>query len=167
METARTAGSTEEIHVLCSELCDAAGFDYFIYGVDFRAPRVRSQIAIVSGFPSNWWQYYQERGYISIDPVVRHTMERKLTPLIWNDIDPQQSPQSERVARFMSEARDFGLTSGVSFPVQGLNGESAIFSLVSRDSHVRAATRIAGILPAGQLLTAYIHEAAQRVFEIA
>jgi len=165
IEAARAAGSAEEIHDLCSELCDTAGFDYFIYGAEFPVSLVRPQTVIISGFPQEWWQHYQDRGYIAIDPIVRHTTERNTTPLIWDDIEPDQNPHSDLVARFMGEAQDFGLISGVSFPVQGQNGESAIFSLVSRDSHVQAAARIVGALPAGQLLAVYIHEAARRVFE--
>lgn len=164
IEAARSAGSVEEIHDLCSELCDAGGFDYFIYGAEFPVSLVRPQTIIISGFPRDWWQHYQERGYIAIDPVVRYTTERNLTPLVWNEIEPQDNPHAELVEHFLSEAEDFGLVSGVSFPVQGSSGESAIFSLVSRDSHAMAAGRIVAVLPAGQLLAVYIHEAVRRVF---
>jgi len=165
IEEARSAASAEEIHDLCSALCEAAGFDYFIYGAEFPVSLVRPQTVIISGFPQEWWQHYQDRGYIAIDPVVRHTTERNTTPIIWSDIDPKQNPHSELVDRFMSEAEDFGLLSGVSFPVQGQNGESAIFSLVSREPHVKASVHIVGAMPFGQLLAAYIHEAVRRVFD--
>lgn len=164
IEASQAVQAVDGIHDLCSRICDAAGFDFFIYGAEFPVSLVRPQMVAVSGYPPAWWQRYCERGYIAIDPVARHTTTRCTTPLIWNDIDPGRAPQPERVHAFMDEARDFGLVSGVSFPVQGQVGESALLSLVSRDPHARASDRIIGALPAGQLLAAYVHEAARRVF---
>ncbi len=165
IEVARTARTVDEIHDLCSQVCEAAGFDYFAYGAEFPVSLVRPQTVIISGLPQDWWQRYGERGYIAIDPVVHHTTTRCTTPLIWNEIDPACAPEPERVTPFLNEASDFGLVSGVTFPVQGRLGESALLSLVSRDSHVNASERITRALPAGQLLAGYIHEAARRVFD--
>ena len=164
IEAAQTVQAVDEIHELCSDICEAAGFDYFAYGAEFPVSLVRPQTVIISGLPQDWWQRYGERGYIAIDPVVYHTTTRCTTPLIWNDIDPQRAPQPDRVRPFLDEAHDFGLVSGVTFPIQGQLGESALLSLVTRDDHVTARARIMRALPAGQLLAGYVHEAARRVF---
>jgi DNA-binding CsgD family transcriptional regulator len=164
IDAARNAGSVEEVHGLCSELCDRAGFDFFIYGAVLPVSLVRPQTLIISGYPSDWWGHYQDRGYFTIDPVVRHTTSSHTVPLVWNDIDPESNPHADLVREFMSEAADFGLVSGVSFPVHGQQGETAILSLASREYHVRACARIVRVMPIGQLLAGYIHEAALRVF---
>ncbi len=165
IEAAKQAASVEELHTLCSFLCDRAGFDYFLYGAVLPVSMVRPQTFIISGYPDAWWQRYQERRYIRIDPVLQHTTERQTVPLDWEDVDPSAYVHGQDVRTFMSEAADFGLKSGVSFPVHGRDGEYAILSLATRDDHARAQGRIIESMPFVQLLAAYVHEAARRIFE--
>lgn len=165
IEAARQAGSVEEIHALCGYLCERAGFDYFFYGAVLPVSLVRPRTVIISGYPADWWDRYQERGYMGIDPVVHHTTSSQTVPLVWNDIDPNAHPHSRQVRAFMQEAADFGLASGVSFPVHGQHGECAILSLASNDPHEKSRDRIIQSMPYAQLLAGYIHEAARRVFD--
>jgi len=65
----------------------------------------------------------------------------------------------------MSEARDFGIISGVSFPVHTAQGDFAMLSLSSEESQFKAEKRIQRVLPLGHLFTAYLHEAVRRVFD--
>ena len=164
----RSPGGTVELtpgtNGYLSAFGELGGFDYFIYGAEFPVSLVRPQTVIVSGFPADWWQHYQDQGYIAVDPVVQHTTQRNTTPLIWQDIEPAATPFPESAERFMREAHDFGLASGVSFPVHGQLGESAIFSLVSSWPHPRVSAHIVRAMPYGQLLAGYVHEAARRVF---
>ncbi len=88
IEAAKQAGSVEELHALCAFLCDRAGFDYFLYGAVLPVSLVRPQTYIISGYPNEWWERYQQCNYISIDPVLRHSTERQSVPLDWNDVDP-------------------------------------------------------------------------------
>lgn len=164
IDAARQAGSVEEIHALCSYLCDRAGFDYFFYGAVLPVSLVRPQTVIISGYPADWWARYQERDYMGIDPVVRHTTSSQTVPLIWNEIDPERHRNPRQIRQFMREAADFGLASGVSFPVHGQHGECAILSLASNDDHEHTHGRIMQAMPFAQLLAGYIHEAARRVF---
>lgn len=164
IEAAQAIDSVEEIHRLCSELCDGAGFDYFIYGAEFPVSLVRPQTVIISGFPQSWREHYDSRGYIRIDPTVRHCVIRS-TPLIWDELRPLDERDERTIRQFMGEAADHGLRSGVSFPAHGQHGEAAMLSLVSNDPHSAASERILAVLPIGQLLVGYIHEAARRAFD--
>lgn len=165
IEAANQAASVEELHTLCSFICERAGFDYFLYGAVLAVSMVRPQTFIISGYPSEWWQRYQERNYIRVDPVLQHTTERNTVPLDWHDVDPAAYAHGDQVRTFMSEAEDFGLASGVSFPVHGREGEYAILSLATRDDHGHARARIIESMPYVQLLAGYVHEAARRIFE--
>lgn len=165
IDAARQADSVEEVHALCSFVCERAGFDFFLYGAVLPVSLVRPQTFIISGYPEDWWTRYQERNYISIDPVLKHTTGRQTVPLDWDEVAPDAHADSERVRTFMHEAADFGLAAGVSFPVHGREGEYAIFSLATRDQHDAARPRIMESMPFVQLLAGYIHEAARRVFE--
>lgn len=163
IESARTVASVEEVHALCGELCELGGFEYFIYGAEFPVSLVRPQTVIISGYPKDWRSHYEQQGYIRIDPKV-HRCFRRRTPLIWDEIAPLDAAEAAMIRQFMSEAEDFGLRAGVSFPTHGQHGEAAMLSLVSEQAHARTDGRILTVLPFGQLMVGYIHEAVRRVF---
>ncbi len=161
--TARAAESVADIHALCGEISQSAGFEYFVYGAKFPVSFVHPETTVVSGLPPGWWDRYGECNYLAVDPVVHQASSRRTTPIVWDDIRPEHGPEPARVAPFMAEAREFGLVSGVSFTLQGPSGETALLSLASRDHHAQAQERIVRALPAGQLLTGFIHDAARRI----
>lgn len=90
-------------------------------------------IFIETTYPDGWRQRYLEQGYVAIDPVVQLSF-RRITPLDWNEID--RSDQS--VCDFFSDAAEFGIgDQGLSFPIRGAHGETALFSINSH--HTTAA----------------------------
>lgn len=157
------AESVEDLHGICSKICEAFDFSYFIYGTRLPTSFIKPQIAVISGFPADWWAHYKACGYMRIDPTIAHCA-RRLTPLLWKDIKDDPKDPQRTVQKLLAESRDYGLRSGVSFPAHGGAGESAILSLVSEAEHAKAEHRIIEALPYGHLLTGYIHEAAKRVF---
>ena len=49
IEASLTASNAEEVHNLCSDLCQALGFDYFLYGSQFPTSFVNPEYVIISG----------------------------------------------------------------------------------------------------------------------
>ena len=162
IEESLKASSVEDLHTLCSKLCLQFGFDYFIYGAVYSNSLTKPRITVINGFPQEWWDNYSAQNYIKIDPVVSHFINR-ITPLDWKQID--QAAENKEVKIFMSDAHDFDLKSGVSFPAHGNRNESAVVSLVAGREYSETKDLIYRVFPYGQLVTAYIHEAARRVFE--
>jgi DNA-binding CsgD family transcriptional regulator len=160
---ALAAETVEDLHSVCSKVCEILGFDYFLYGTQFPTSFIKPQVAIISGFPTEWWQHYKACGYMKVDPTVIHCTSR-LTPLLWKDLESTVQATEPRARQLMAEARDHGLKSGVSFPAHGGGGESAILSLVSQDEQKAAEDSIIQSLPHGHLITGYIHESARRIF---
>lgn len=163
IDSALTAQTVEDLHAVCSRVCEVFGFDFFLYGTQFPTSFVKPQVAIISGFPSDWWHHYKACGYMKVDPTVIHCT-RRLTPLLWKDIKVDVRCPEPLAQKIMVEARDHGLKSGVSFPAHGGGSESAILSLVSQKKHEDAEAGIFQYLPQGHLITGYIHESARRIF---
>lgn len=150
---------------MCSQVAEALGFDYFIYGAQFPTSFVRPEYVIISGFPADWWQRYNAEGYMQVDPTVAHCATR-VVPLPWDRIDPAKGASAAtapKVAQFMSEAWEHGLRSGASFPVHGGHGENAMFSLVTDQDNRSIRLHVLRNLAYGQLLSGYVHEAVQRI----
>lgn len=76
-------------------------------------------------YEKDWVNRYIDADYFHIDPVIPAAM-RSLLPLDWSSIN-RQDPA---LVRFFGEAEDFRVGNhGLSFPIRGRLGESALFSI--------------------------------------
>lgn len=155
--------TVEEIHSLCAAFCDQFDFDRFLYGARIPTSFVKPYFIFINGYPGEWRERYTTNGYMVVDPTVLHCATH-LTPISWDQIGPQED-ESDRVRQFMGEAREFGLKSGVSFPIHSAQGEFAMLNLASSKSHVQAKPSILEAMPHASLFSAYLHEAVRRVFD--
>ena len=152
--------SVEELHAATTRTVKQLGFEHFIYGVRVNLPLTQPYQFVLSGYPKEWWARYIEAGYEGIDPAVLHCCrDRRVTPMIWRN----QGFRNGMVAKLWGEAKELGLASGVTFPVQGNNAEIALLSLATSRSPRQANRDITDTLGQSQLLTYYLHDAVQRV----
>ena len=157
------AETVEELHAACSELCEQFEFDEFLYGARIPTSFVKPYFIFVNGYPRAWRERYTASGYMSIDPTVTHCATH-LTPICWDQIGPQEQ-KNMQVRQFMGEAREFGLNSGVSFPVHSTQGDFAMLNLASGKDHARMKSSIMAAMPYVSLFSAHLHEAVRRVFQ--
>jgi len=161
IEALDKARSIEEIHEICSRICSHYGFEHFAYVARIPVSLAKPHMCYVSGFPEEWRDRYLGLGYLQIDPVVNHCLKH-VTPLVWDTLKPPEK-EDKPVRKFMGEAGEFGLKSGISLPMHGGLGETALFSLTSNERPEQAQSRIRAALPYVYLISAYLHEAMRRV----
>lgn len=160
LESLSGCGSIEELYSATSRIAKHLGFEHFIYGVRVNLSHAQPYQFVLSGYPKEWRNHYTEAGYENVDPTVLHCYrDKRLTPMIWRN----QGYRDGLVAKLWGEAREFGLTSGVSFPVQGRNGEATMLSLATSRAPRQANRDITEVLGQSLLLAHYLHEAVQRV----
>ena len=157
------AKTVEEIHSLCATFCKLFEFDRFLYGARIPTSFVKPYFIFINGYPSEWRARYTEKGYMTIDPTVMHCATH-LTPISWDQVEPQED-ENEQIRRFMGEAREFGLNSGISFPIHSAQGEFAMLNLASSENWRQAKSFILEAMPYASLFSAYLHEAVHRIFE--
>ena len=133
------ADTIESLHSICSNVCEEYCFDYFIYGARFPTSFVKPQFVFISGYPKEWRDRYTSNNYMVIDPTVQHCAQN-IIPIQWDEnlLSHHQQPE---IRRFMSEAADFGIRSGVSFPVHSAQGDFAMLSLASERHHLKPSLR--------------------------
>lgn len=163
IEAVSNAESVDRLHVICADLCQEHGFDRFIYGARVPTSFVKPYFIFISGYPKDWRDHYTANNYMVIDPTVQYCAQN-ITPMSW-DGDSLQKQENAEIRRFMSEARDFGINSGVSFPIHTAQGDFAMLSFASEQAQSPTFQRIQRVLPMGQLFTAYLHEAVRRIFD--
>jgi DNA-binding CsgD family transcriptional regulator len=163
IELLSKAKTVEELHAACTRLCAQFGFDCFNYGARFPASFVKPYYVFICGYPSEWWSRYISQNYLLIDPVVAHGVTH-ITPIRWDQLQPREH-ESERADHFMGEAREFGLCSGVSFPIHSSQGEVSLLSFASERDHRHTCADIQHVMPHAQHFNSYLHEAVRRIFE--
>jgi len=164
IESLSKASTVEEIHAACSAHCNEFGFDQFQFVARFpAAASIKPHYVFIGSYQDAWRARYFAKGYMSIDPVVNHCVSH-LTPYSWELITPLE--REDKIVRdFMGEAREFGLNSGVSFPVHGPQGEFAIFSAASNLDRELVKAQTLEAIPFTHLFTASLHENVRKIFQ--
>lgn len=84
-------------------------------------------------YPDEWQKRYLEMGYDRIDPVIK-TSRQRIGAFRWSDVyNDVNTIEYER--RVFDEAATFGLRSGISGPLHGPQGSSAIMSFAQSEGH--------------------------------
>jgi DNA-binding CsgD family transcriptional regulator len=157
------AESVDSLHAICAGVCQDHGFDRFIYGARIPTSFVKPYFIFISGYPREWRDHYTANNYMVIDPTVQYCAQN-ITPMSWDGRTVMKSESGE-LRRFMSEASDFGINNGVSFPVHTAQGDFAMLSFARESLSQPNSACIQRVLPLGQLFTAYLHEAVRRIFD--
>lgn len=162
IELLSKAKTVEDIHSACDKFSTQFGFDLFLYGARIPTSFVKPYFIFIGTYPQEWRDRYLRNSYILIDPVVQHCASN-LTPYSWERI-ARHERDNKTVRRFMGEAREFGLNSGVSVPIHSAHGEFAILSAVSNLDLRHSKSQIRDSTPFVHMFTTHVHEAVHKIF---
>lgn len=100
------------------------GYSKVLYGLKSNKEARNEDAVIMSTFPPEWRSHYDSEGYASVDPTVSHCFTSSL-PVVWNK-NLYSTPAEHE---FAEEAKDAGLTHGVTLPIHGPQGQIGLLSL--------------------------------------
>lgn len=163
VRAAAEIGALEELHVLCREIADAYGFEFYCYGAALPSSLLKPYMLLLDGYPEAWRERYVQQGYLAADPVVEHS-QHSVVPLPWDELG-ERIAQDDLARKIFAEAAEFGLRSGVTLPMRGVHGDFSLWSLSSSEAPEVAYSRIRAILPDLCLLALHLHEALDRLVE--
>ncbi|MCE5182260.1 MAG: LuxR family transcriptional regulator [Betaproteobacteria bacterium] len=162
-ESILNAASLTELAQEVRKITRHIGFQHYLYGAHIQTKSGETLQYIFSGYPEQWMQTYQSARYIEIDPVVEHCFFRNSArPLIW---DNKLFNTPDRQA-FWEEAQGCGLTSGLSVPVRGAQGEVALLSVANPERGNDALVHQAHSAGMMYVLSSYLHEAIRQLVYI-
>ncbi|KWF33056.1 autoinducer binding domain-containing protein [Burkholderia pseudomultivorans] len=112
---------------------------------------------IFSTYPASWIRRYQEARHVAADPVVARIATSNL-PIHW-DAAELQSPRS----RVFDEAREHGLATGITIPINGFDHTRALFSVTSDQAPERSQRHTEAVSGLAVLTALHLHEAVRRL----
>ncbi|MDO4683352.1 MAG: LuxR family transcriptional regulator [Lautropia sp.] len=107
---------------LLLKAAQAQDFEFVAYGFQAPLPASAPRVTLLNNYPAAWQLAYREKGYLAIDPVVRHARESTM-PLGWSRKERSMAPA------FWDEAGSHGIRFGWSQPFRDVNGSCGILSL--------------------------------------
>ncbi len=131
VEATRAVHSKERLFELFVETMRGFGFDRLNFSVkrDPWLPPEAQGFGIISTYPADWQQYYIERDFARIDPVLRRATSL-VNPFTWRQIERQRglTPQQRR---FLKEGEAAGLYNGKGIPFNGGSTQIAGIALAT------------------------------------
>jgi len=110
-------------------LSKSYGFDKCLYSVLNSKHDAMENAFIKSNYAPGWHKTYDEKHLASVDPTVQHCLSSNL-PLLWEDRTFNGAGQKE----LYETAKQYGLCSGLIFPIHGARGEFGMMSFVAPQS---------------------------------
>jgi LuxR family quorum-sensing transcriptional regulator LasR len=83
----------------------------------------------MSGIPLQWVATYATKGYVKIDPIIKHCRESE-EALYWDAVDGWDSA-TDNVRDFMRNLLASGFGSGLAIPLRSSSGKHGVLSIVS------------------------------------
>jgi DNA-binding CsgD family transcriptional regulator len=104
------------------KLAMTMGFEFCAYGIRMPVPISRPAVAMFSNYSCEWRDCYNQRGYIQVDPTVKHALKSTL-PVIWSYDLFETAPE------LWEEARTHGLQVGWAQASRDANGAIGLLTL--------------------------------------
>ncbi len=98
------------------------GFEYCSFGMALPLPVNNPKFIVHNNYPEKWWQIYQSKNYLSVDPTVRHGLS-SVAPILWNEKTFVAAPE------MWEDARAHGLKYGWAQPARDMRGTIGMISL--------------------------------------
>lgn len=114
---------------------------------------------LISTYPSSWTALYLQRGYESIDPVVRRAIQQT-EPFRWGGgLEPKGRPEPER--ELFAEAARYGIRWGFTFPIHD-NGAIAALTFATDARRTAFERSLAKYVKNLRLISIIFHAHARR-----
>lgn len=147
--------SEQELFAQAARIAKSMGFDYCAYGIQMPVPVSRPNVALFNNYSDAWRQCYDARGYLAVDPTVRHALKSSL-PLIWSDKLFANAPD------FWDDARSHGLEVGWAQASRDASGAVGLLTL-ARGAQVFTDAELAANQARMSWLVQYVHAAMARL----
>lgn len=145
---------TSEIEHLLSRTLNQYGFPCYAY-LSFTTREDGDDPLTITTYPSSWVKQYCANRYDRIDPVVARSIATTL-PFSWSITDPDIG-LTKKQKLFFEEAREFGISHGLTIPVHDRQGKVATLTVSAAGSRSAFDDRAEQYRHQLHLIAIYLH----------
>jgi len=138
------------------------GFKYFTFARVFPKAITRLELNTIGNYPDEWMNEYHEKGYVFIDPVIKHCLSNR-TPYDWKNIFVEKS---EDVIAFGKACFKYGLTEGFSIGVNGNCGDFSLLCFGSNKQFDSSKDVYKKIIYIAHVILPYLHEKLAQIYPV-
>ncbi len=129
------SNNEQELLNSVNNFCRELGVENFYFASSlFNISNTTPDLRTLSGYPEQWQRRYQQANYFEDDLTVRHS-RTKSTPLVWLDSVTEIDKKNQQI---FTEAAEFGIVSGITFPYHGVGSEFGLLSGTVSESFQRS-----------------------------
>ena len=154
------AGSETELVIRLEALAQTRGFDKVLVGLQWTESHGESRFRYASGYPKAWQRIYLERGYMDVDPTIRHCVLHT-TPVLWTEALFAEAGCPE----LLKEAHTYGLGYGISVPTHEGMGLRSMVSLAREHAIDYASAEAVQLTQSAQVIAAVAHRAYRQLVQ--
>lgn len=163
LEAVRDAQNFDSLKEYAQKVVEKLGFDWFMYGMMRKEESISPQpLAFFLGtYDPEYMNIFEQRQWYRVDPPSLRMLASDL-PYVWRHSD-FDTPESQEILETSSR---YGVRAGATFPVGPSTmtvGGLGIAKDADPDAEYEETLKI---LPYGQLLSIYMHSAAQRIMKV-
>ena len=147
--------SVQDLFSQITKMAKSMGFEYCAYGIQMPVPISRPKVEMFNNYSEQWKKRYSERGYLQVDPTVRHALKSTL-PVLWSN------KLFESAREMWEDAHDHGLRFGWAHPSRDPSGAVGLLSL-ARGSEILTSRELSAQQAQMCWLTQYTHAAMSRL----
>jgi len=138
------------------------GFKYFTFARVFPKAITRLELNTIGNYPDEWMHIYQEKGYVFIDPVIKHCLSNR-TPYDWKNIFIDKN---EDVIEFAQACSKFDLTEGFSIGINGNCGDFSLLCFGGNPSFDSSKDECKDVIFTAHIVLPYLHEKLAQIYPV-
>jgi DNA-binding CsgD family transcriptional regulator len=146
--------NTSEIEYLLGRTLDQYGFPCFAY-LSFTPREDEDDPLAITTYPSSWVKQYCANRYDRIDPVIARAIATAL-PFSWSTAQTDIK-LTKKQKWFFEEAREFGISDGVTIPIHDRQGKVATLTISACGSRSAFDDRVEQYRHELHLIAIYLH----------
>jgi LuxR family transcriptional activator of conjugal transfer of Ti plasmids len=146
--------NTSEIEYLLGRTLDQYGFPCFAY-LSFTPRDDEDDPLTITTYPGSWVKQYCANRYDRIDPVIARSIATTL-PFSWSTTQTDIK-LTKKQKWFFEEAREFGISDGVTIPIHDRQGKVATLTVSACGSRSAFADRVEQYRHELHLIAIYLH----------
>lgn len=149
--------SYDQFSQVVSQVINDSSFEQYIFKLLPNKHSSMDKAFVVTNYAPQWQEIYNEHQYCNIDPTIQHCYSSHF-PLFWD----QNSYSTAKQKIMYHQGKNYGLGSGLVFPIHGPNGE---FGMMSFATKMRASgqvkTNAVKALPLLSVFVDYVFESSK------